>query len=200
MSGVRKLLFMLQERCGVPSARSEETAEQSVSTFVETVRAFMERRRREHPVRLQAVDLSAVHALNGKQGLTLEPRNGEIANGVRLQCGPFTGDAHQRWLVYPVGVDTYRITTVDGTKCLSIQNDSNKAGAAVILWDYVAHPSQHWQLTKPFGAGGVLSTVSLVNASSACLLSSAVDSNDVVQARRANVTNEDWWMLLAGRI
>jgi hypothetical protein len=160
----------------------------------------MERRTREHPVRLQAADLSATHLLNCKQRLTLEPRDGEIANGVRLQCGPFTGDTHQRWLLYSVGVETYRITTADGTKCLSIQNDSKKPGAAVILWDYTAHPSQHWQPTKTFGAGGVLSTMSLVNSFSACLLSSAVTGNDVVQSKRANVTNEDWWMLLPGRI
>jgi hypothetical protein len=139
-------------------------------------------------------------AITIKLGVTLEPRDGEIADGVRLQCGPFTGDAHQRWLLYPVDAGTYRATTADGTKCLSIQNDSTKAGAAVILWDYVAHPSQHWQLTKASGAGGVSSTMSLVNKASSYLLSSAVTGVDVVQAKRANVTNEDWWLLLPGRI
>ena len=44
-----------------------------------------------------------------------------------------------------------------------------------------------------------MSTMSLVNVS-ACLLSSAVTGNDVVQTKRANVTNEDRWMLLPGRI
>jgi hypothetical protein len=199
-TGVHKLLFMLQVRCVAPSARADESLKQRVSFFVKTVREFMERRTRERPVRLQVVDPSAVHLLNCKQGQSLEPRNGEIARGVRLHCGPFTGDAHQRWLLYPVGANTYRITTLDGTKCLSIQNDSAKSGAAVILWDYVGHPSQHWLLTKPVGEGGALSTVSLVNAASDCLLSSGVDTNDVVQANRANVTNEDWWILLAGKV
>jgi hypothetical protein len=199
-TGVRKLLFMLQERRGEPNARAQETADKSVSAYMETVRQFMERRAREHPLRLQATDLSAVHLLNSRQGLTLEPHDGEIADGVRLRCGPFTGDAHQRWLLYPVGVDMYRITTADDTKCVSIENDNPRDEAKVILWDYEGHVSQHWRVAKASGAGGVLSTVSLVNAGGPYLLSTAVTGNDVVLAARKNVTNEDWWMLLPGTI
>ena len=199
-TGVRKLLFMLEQRSSGPSARALKSVDSSVSNFVQIVRDFMDRRAREHPVRLQASDLSAVHLLNCKLGLTLEPRDGEIANGIRLQCGRFTGDAHQRWLLYSVGPAIHRITTADGTKCLSIQNDSKESGAAILLWDYEGHSSQHWQSVSSSGAAAVLSTVSLVNKFSTCLISSAVTGNDVVQARRANVTNEDWWILLAGRI
>ena len=197
-AGVRKLLFMLQERCGM-AAGTQNFIDRSVATFVETVGAFMQRRSREHPYRLQAADVSAVHLLNCRQGLTLEPRDGEITNGARMECGPFTGDDHQRWLLYPVGVDTYRIATADGTKCLSVPNDSPNPGAPVILWDYEEHPSQHWTVTKASGSAALLSTVSLTNAARKLRVASDIRSNRIVLARPAYVTNQDWWMLLAGK-
>jgi hypothetical protein len=198
-TGVRKLLFMLQERCGGKTLDHKST-QKSVSAFVEAVGRFMESRALEHPARLQAADASAMHLLNCTLGRTLEPLDGEIANGVRLQCGPFSGDAHQRWLLFPVDAGIYRITTFDRSKCLSIENDVKRAGAPVILWDYVGHQSQHWKLEKASGAAGVLSTMRIVNVHSGCVLSSAAAGNAVVQTKVENVTNEDWWMLLEGKI
>jgi len=195
--GILKLLFRLHELSNSIAQFSEESAESRVSRFIREIQDAMQARVLGRPVRLRLSDRSAIHFINSRNGLTLEPRDGEIANGVRLECGKFTGDSHQAWLLYPAENRGYRIITSDKTKCISVENDSKRKRAAIVLWDYEGHETQRWQLISDQGTANALSTVRIVNCASGLCLLPTVGDKQIVQEAIENCIDEDWWILAA---
>jgi hypothetical protein len=194
---IGRLLSLLHKHSGAPLAFSAQSARREVLRFIRDVRRAMATRMRKYPARLQLPHLSPVHFINSRHRLALEPCDGEIADGVRLRCGKFSGDLHQAWLLYPVTGGVYKITTSDNTKCISVQDDAKTPGATILLWKYEGDETQHWRLQSHSGTANMMSTVRLVNhASNLCVTPRPADRH-MVQTRIGNFSDEDWWILAA---
>jgi hypothetical protein len=185
---VRKLLFSLHKLSKSTQTFQEGRTRRPVTRFIRHVQDFRLTRLRERPAAMRLPARSSIFFVNDRNGLTLEPRDGEIANGVRLECGTFTGDAHQRWHAYPVDTLRYKVV-MDNTKhCISVENDSLKPGATIFLWEYVGHDTQHWRFETS------LRTVRIVNCASGLCLEPTRE-RQIVQAKIENYKDEDWWIL-----
>jgi hypothetical protein len=196
--GVLKLLLSLHKLSGSSEAFPTRSTTPRVKKFIRDAREALQRHGAEKPKRLRLPEKPAsVYFVNGRSGLTLEPWDGEIADGVRLRVRRFTGDSFQGWLLYPVEAGLYRIVTADGTKCLSVQNDSMKSGATVILWEYEGHKSQHWRFVRSVGAPNTMSTVLIVNVASNSSLMPSPDDRQIVQKSGTSLRDQDWWVLVA---
>jgi len=138
-----------------------------------------------------------MHFVNCQSSLVMEPFEGEIARGTRVSSGKFTGDTHQQWRLVPVRKGTYRITTVDPSRCLSVQDDSVRPRAPIMLWKYEEAESQHWRLVCDAGAANALNTVRIFNCASNLCLMPMPGSGHLIQTEPANLLNQDWWVLVA---
>jgi hypothetical protein len=193
---VARLLYRLHGLSGSSAHFDDTAAKARVEAFVEEVRHTVQASVLARSPRLRLPDSAAIHFINCQSSLVMEPMEGAIANGVRVCCGKLTGDAHQQWRFLPVRKGTYRITMADQSKCLSVQNDSVKPRAPIILWDYEAIESQHWRLLCDPGAANTLSTVRIVNCASNLCLMPKPGSGHLMQTQLANLLNQDWWVLV----
>jgi hypothetical protein len=194
---ILRLLYTLHKLVSKAGPFAEEAAKRSVARFIRDVQGALRARVLARPMRLRLADRSPIRFVNSRNGLTLEPRDGEIANGARLECGRLTGDAHQEWLMYPVDETFYRIVTLDTTKCISVENNSRKAGATIVLWDYEQDQTQHWRIITDVGTADTLATLRIVNRASNMCLEPRPADKQVVQGQIANFSDQDWWLLAA---
>jgi hypothetical protein len=193
---VLQLLFTLHELSKSSTPFDSEQASRPVARLSDKVHEILHTRLVARLARFRLPDRLTIYFVNSRYRLTLGTRDGKIGNGVRLECGPFRGDAHQEWLLYPVEAGIYKVVSAsDKTQCISVEYDSKKAGATVLLWAYGHHESQHW-LIERMGTGSSLATVRIVNkASNLCMEPTA--SQQIVLANVENYVDEDWWILTA---
>lgn len=175
-----------------------EAARPRVARFIRDVRRELQKRSVERPVPLKLPGtLALVHFVNGQSRFVLETPTAGTENHTIVQVGRFTGEARQGWLLYPVAKGVYRIVTSNRTKCLSVQNDSTKSGAMIILWDYEKHESQHWHLIRNVDSTDSRGTVRIINAASKLWLMPDPDTRQVKQTGIGKYADEDWWLLAA---
>ena len=196
-AAIRRLLTLINARLATRLPLNDTTVQSKVERFVADVGRLLDDRLRANPRRFRRLDQSAVRFVNAQNGLTAQPYSGNTANGIRLYCEKFTASPHQSWGVYPVAKGLYRIATADDAYCLSVENDSTKAGATILLWEYMDHLTQHWRFDRSPGEEGALRTVRVVNTASGLCLFPRNRDGQIVLARIENYREEDWWMLAA---
>jgi len=194
---VTRLLYRLHGLSGSSAPFDEVSARARAEVFANEVRQGVEATALERSPRLRLPDKATIHFINCQSSLVMEPFEGEIANGIRISSGKFTGDTHQQWRLLPVRKGVYRIASAHRSKCLSVQDDSLKPRAPIMLWEYQKVESQHWRLVFDAGAANTLNTVRIANCASNLGLMPTPGTGHLIQMPLTNIINQDWWVLVA---
>jgi len=195
---VLRLLYGLHKDSAVDGRFPEAEARRAVPEFTQEARSAIRAANSTRPAPLRLANGVSAYFLNSRYGLALEPHKARIANGVRLFCGQFNGDSHQGWVLYPVEDDVYRIcNSSNHAQCISVENNSTKPNATVLLWKYERDETQHWTLERHLGMAGTLSTVRIVNRASNLCLMPRVSDRQIVQVNSESYIDEDWVTLAA---
>ncbi len=84
-------------------------------------------------------------------GYAIGTVGGSTANLAKAEVRPYTGAAHQKWVVTSSG-DTLTFTNAPSGKVLEIAGGQNTPGAAVSLWSGNGGLNQKWRFTAGGGA------------------------------------------------
>ena len=194
---ITRLLYRLHALSGSAAPFDKASVATRAHAFVDEVRLVIQAAMLKHSPRLRMPDRTPIHFLNCRSSQVVQPDDGSIANGVRLFCAKFTGDAHQQWRLVSVREGVYRITTSDSSKSWSVQNDVAKTKAPIMLWDYEGVESQHWRVRTNPGADSGLTTLRIFNAATDLCAMPSPDRGHLLLTNWESLLDQDWWLLVA---
>jgi len=175
-----------------------QLAEQRCRQFVHEIEKLLEDR--IHPMQLVLAEGSPIYFVNSEFRLPMQPQEGLIRNSERLVCERFSGEPHQAWRLQAIRRGVFSILSHDRSRCISVQDDSPRPNAPLMLWEYEADESQHWRLEVFQESQLTPDMVRIVNCASTFCIAAWPSSKDVRLIRPGDHSNEYWWVLVAPKI